>query len=228
MEETTLLWHWLKTMAPTVLISILCGGLIGIERQLKNKAAGVKTNILICVGAALYAMISILLSNANQPNGGPMGDPARVAAQIVSGIGFLGGGAIVHSRGTVVGLTTAATIWVVAAIGLLIGIGYPVLGIIGTLAIIAILTITDVFEDRVLGRSMKFQVDLQIMDPDGRLRQEVQTLLLDHELTLEDFSVSPLGEMIKVDLVYSGKRVAHTKFMGELWALSGVKGVRSR
>src|SRR3712207_3170052 len=99
---------------PKVLVAIFCGGLIGLERELKGKPAGIKTNMLICLGATIYTCISVLISSSHSATG-HYGDPARVAAQIVSGIGFLGGGSIIQSRGTIQGLTTAATIWVVAA-----------------------------------------------------------------------------------------------------------------
>ena len=103
-----------------VITALFLGGLVGMDREAKLKAAGLKTNMLICIGATLYTTISIL--NTQHATG--MVDPNRVAAQIVSGIGFLGAGAIMQSRGSVFGLTTAATIWVVAAIGYTIGAGY--------------------------------------------------------------------------------------------------------
>lgn len=96
--------------------------MIGLEREISGKQAGLRTNILICVGAALLSDISVKIGRLD--NGGVIGDPARIAAQIVSGVGFLGAGTILQSRGTVVGLTTAATLWVVAAIGIAVGAGY--------------------------------------------------------------------------------------------------------
>src|SRR5689334_5071130 len=110
-------WTFLELLqffGPKVLFSVLCGGLIGLERELKNKPAGIKTNILMCLGATLYTSTSVLISSIHAASG-HYGDPGRLAAQIVSGIGFLGGGTIIQARGTVLGLTTAATIWTVAA-----------------------------------------------------------------------------------------------------------------
>ena len=101
--------------------AILIGFIIGLNRELSNKAAGIKTNIMICIGATLYTSISVL--NVSPEIAGQ--DPNRLAAQIVSGIGFLGAGAIMRSDGHISGLTTAATIWVVAALGVTIGFGYP-------------------------------------------------------------------------------------------------------
>jgi putative Mg2+ transporter-C (MgtC) family protein len=102
------------------MLAVVLGGAIGLERELKGKPAGLRTNILICMGATLLTDVSISLGTLN---GARVGDPARLAAQIVSGVGFLGAGTIMQSAGTVTGLTSAATIWVVAAIGIAIGSG---------------------------------------------------------------------------------------------------------
>ena len=99
---------------------MVLGGAIGLERELKAKPAGLRTNILICMGATLLTHVS---SEIVMQNGSRVGDPARLAAQIVSGVGFLGAGTIMQGSGMVTGLTSAATIWVVAAIGIAIGAG---------------------------------------------------------------------------------------------------------
>jgi putative Mg2+ transporter-C (MgtC) family protein len=113
-------------------LATLLGGAIGLERELGGKPAGLRTNILICIGAVLYTKLSMTMAGANA-------DPTRIAAQIVTGVGFIGAGTILHARGAVVGLTSAATIWVVAAIGVALGAGnYPeALG--ATLLVIAVL-----------------------------------------------------------------------------------------
>jgi len=100
-------------------LAVVLGGAIGIERELSGKAAGLRTNILICVGSALLMDLSIHLGDGMGRNA----DPARLAAQVITGIGFLGAGTIMQARGTVIGLTTAATLWVVMAIGLVVGSG---------------------------------------------------------------------------------------------------------
>lgn len=99
-----------------LLIATILGALVGFERERAGKPAGVRTHGMVCLGAALFAIVSI--------NGfSDVGDPARVAAQVVVGIGFIGAGAILHLRGSVHGLTTAASLWVTAAIGLAVGVG---------------------------------------------------------------------------------------------------------
>jgi putative Mg2+ transporter-C (MgtC) family protein len=104
-----------------LVMAVVLGGAVGLEREIAGKPAGLRTNILICVGAALITDISIEIVRG--ADGSRLGDPARLAAQIVSGIGFIGAGTIMQARGTVTGLTSAATIWVVAAIGITIGAG---------------------------------------------------------------------------------------------------------
>ena len=100
---------------------MVLGGAIGLEREIKGKPAGLRTNILICVGATLLTDVSLTIGIVE--NGQRVGDPARLAAQIVSGIGFIGAGTIMQGGGMVTGLTSAATIWVVASLGIAIGAG---------------------------------------------------------------------------------------------------------
>ena len=98
-----------------ILLAVLAGGLIGIEREFRDKAAGFRTLIFICLGSALFAIYSVKLAGTN--------DPTRIATGIVTGVGFLGAGVIMREGGRVTGLTTAATIWLTAAIGMGIGGG---------------------------------------------------------------------------------------------------------
>jgi putative Mg2+ transporter-C (MgtC) family protein len=124
-------------MGVQILTAVVLGGLVGLDRERKMKSAGIKTNMMICIGSTLYTSISLL----NLAGATGMADPNRISAQIVSGIGFLGAGAIIQSRGNIVGLTTAATIWVVAAIGVAIGSGYPGIAIVFTLTILIVLKV---------------------------------------------------------------------------------------
>jgi len=107
-----------------LLVAVVLGGAVGLEREMSGKPAGLRTTILICVGAALFTHLSITIGLISQTSAGqPYGDVTRIAAQIVTGIGFLGAGAILHERGSVLGLTSAATIWAVAAVGMAVGSG---------------------------------------------------------------------------------------------------------
>lgn len=134
-----------------VVTAIILGGLIGMDREKKLKSAGMKTHILICLGAMLYTAVSHL---TNMPLGhGYVGDVNRVSAQVVSGIGFLGAGAIIQSQKGVFGLTTAATIWVVAAIGVAIGSGFPISATLYTITTLVVLKLIDPVYRLMTGKS---------------------------------------------------------------------------
>ena len=105
-----------------LLVAVVLGALVGYERERAGKPAGVRTHGMVSLGAALFAVVSL-------HGFGGTGDPARVAAQIVTGIGFLGAGAILHQRNSVHGLTTAASLWVTAAIGLAVGVGMVIMSL---------------------------------------------------------------------------------------------------
>jgi len=122
---------WTSDIAP-VLLAVGCGAVIGLERQLKHKPAGLRTNILICLGAAVFTLISERMA-------GEQDSITRIAAQIVTGVGFLGAGAVIQDRGGVHGLTTAATIWLVASIGMGCGARLYPLAIITTVIAIVVL-----------------------------------------------------------------------------------------
>lgn len=120
-------------------LSILLCGLIGLERKFYHKPAGFRTNIMVGLGSTLLMIMGIyILSEFNEGN---TVDITRLAGQVVTGIGFLGAGAIIQSRGSVHGLTTAASIWMVAAIGMTIGLGYYFAAIAATLATLIVLVV---------------------------------------------------------------------------------------
>ncbi|MCP4540498.1 MAG: MgtC/SapB family protein [Chloroflexi bacterium] len=121
-----------------ICLAILVGGLIGAEREFRDKAAGFRTIIFICVGSALFTIFSSKIGGA--------GDPVRIAANIVSGVGFLGAGAIMRGEGQVIGLTTAATVWLAAALGMGIGGGYYLIAIAAAVAILVVLWLFPIVE----------------------------------------------------------------------------------
>jgi putative Mg2+ transporter-C (MgtC) family protein len=127
-----------------LLLAMALGGAIGWDREQARKPAGLRTNILICVGAALLSDLSVQMAAVTES-----ADPARIAAQIVTGVGFLGAGTIIHERGSVTGLTTAATLWVVAAIGLAVGLGAIVEAVGTTFLVLVALVPLRRFEARV-------------------------------------------------------------------------------
>jgi len=116
----------------SIVLAVVLGAAIGIEREFSGKAAGLRTNILICLGAAVFTIISKRMAGGDD-------SLTRIAAQIVTGVGFLGAGAIIQDRGGVHGLTTAATIWFVASLGMACGAGFYELAVILTLLAIFVL-----------------------------------------------------------------------------------------
>lgn len=119
--------------------ALLCGGIIGLERQLRGKAAGIRTSILICLGTELFVSLGASF-------GGERVDPTRVLAQVVTGIGFLGGGVILAREGAITGVTSAAVIWVLAALGATIGLGHLTAAITLTLITVATLIGVELLE----------------------------------------------------------------------------------
>jgi putative Mg2+ transporter-C (MgtC) family protein len=119
--------------------AILCGGIIGLERQLRGKAAGIRTSILICLGTMLFVSLGSSF-------GGDRVDPTRVLGQVVTGIGFLGGGVILAREGAVIGVTSAAVIWVLAALGSLIGLGHLVAAMVLSVVTVGLLIGVELLE----------------------------------------------------------------------------------
>ena len=140
-----------------LLLAVLAGAVIGFERERNDKPAGFRTNILICLGAALFTILSIEIAGETRADG------TRIAAQIVTGIGFLGAGTIVHFKGNVIGLTTAATIWTDASIGMAFGAGEYRLGIIATLVTAGVLFglvyIEELISHRRVTTLLKLKID---------------------------------------------------------------------
>lgn len=118
-------------------VAVVLGGVIGLERETEGKPAGLRTHALVCLGSALFMMISI--KSPDFFPGAKTVDPGRIAAGVVTGIGFLGAGTILRAGGSVKGLTTAASIWAVAAIGLAVGVGYYLMAMITTGLALAVL-----------------------------------------------------------------------------------------
>jgi putative Mg2+ transporter-C (MgtC) family protein len=147
-----------------LLFAVFIGGLIGIERELHYKAAGFRTMMLICVGAALFTMFSIRI-------GGPT-DPARIAAQIVTGVGFIGAGVILHEKGEVRGITTAASIWAAAALGIGIGAGYLLFAGIATAIMLFVAAVLPLFERRIVRTVSRAYTITTHIEPDRRLQLE--------------------------------------------------------
>ena len=127
---------------PKLIVATLCGIIIGWEREMKNKVAGIRTHVLVCVGSCLFTTTSFILVNHNV-------DPTRVIGQIITGIGFLGGGVIFKHEDKVVGVTSAAFIWFIASVGVLVGIGYLFSSLIITIGLLGVSIILNTLENKL-------------------------------------------------------------------------------
>jgi putative Mg2+ transporter-C (MgtC) family protein len=144
MDLSTQLSAFMSMLIPA-LLAALCGSVVGMERELRDKPAGLKTNALICLGAAMYVHLGELLIQ----EGG--GDPTRIPGQVITGMGFLGAGVILREGGAVLGLTTAATLWTVTAIGLFIGSRHYALALLLTATTVGVLIVLRLIERLLAG-----------------------------------------------------------------------------
>ena len=144
-----------------ILFSIILCSVIGLERELTNKSAGLRTQIMVCLGSCLLTILSIY-GFSTAVNLYPLGDPSRVAAQIITGIGFIGAGTVLRQGLTVTGLTTASTLWIVAAIGMACGCGKISVAVVSTILAVAILVLIRIFELKIMPRNMKHMRKVKI------------------------------------------------------------------
>ena len=180
----------LPLMLLKLAVAILCGVLLGIEREVKDKPAGLRTMVLITVGSALYMIVSELLPLVAEGRDAIVrADPGRVAAQVVTGIGFLGAGAIIQARGAVHGLTTAAVIWVAAGIGLCIGAGFPLLGLGATLIVLIAVLLLDPLRLWLSRRAPVREVWIRIPN-DALILQRTEALLATYDVKKKDYEVN--------------------------------------
>jgi len=156
-------------------LALLIGSLIGAEREYKNKSAGLRTLILICLGSTLFTMISSSL--------GAEGETGRIASNIVTGIGFLGAGAIMREGLTVSGLTTASSIWVTAALGMAVGAGEYYLSIFGMIIVLVVLTLFGFIQPLIDRYKKAVELHITVTGPrgDSGLEEEMDRLRLKHE-----------------------------------------------
>lgn len=204
-----------------VITAIILGGIVGYDREKKMKSAGLKTNILICLGATLYTVISLL--NV-QNHTGPM-DPNRVGAQIVSGIGFLGAGAIMQGKGYIIGLTTAATIWVVAAIGYTIGIGYPISAAIFSLTVLVVLKWINPIYNLIDKESDNDFFHMEILSL-GPVKRSVLELMKNENIEIDEVyqdSIDKKRRLLTL-YIYAHKRVIE-RFSTEIKEVASVERV---
>jgi putative Mg2+ transporter-C (MgtC) family protein len=208
----------LELMAQLALGTVL-GGAIGLERELGGKPAGLRTNILICLGSVLYTKLSITMA-------GGMADPTRVAAQIVTGVGFIGAGTILHARGAVVGLTSAATIWVVAAIGVALGAGFYLEACSTALVVLLVLQGLGRVESLVERVSTTSRVSIHAR-PDPTVLEELEAVVRRIGLDVVQQHSRRENVDLVVDYQLRGPKRLHDQVMVALLHHPGVRTVSS-
>jgi len=172
----------LSSTLARLLLAALLGGVIGLERQLRHKPAGLRTNIFICFGAAMFTVLSEQLA-------GTPTDSARIAAQIIPGIGFIGAGSILHAKASVTGLTTAATLFVVASVGMAAGGGLYLTACFATVIILLVLVLLGQMERAFLLKAFVTTYEVTGRNVDAMLR-EVNRLLDSEQLTMHSVHIA--------------------------------------
>lgn len=218
---------WRDLILPALIRLLLagaCGGLIGVERELRGKAAGFRTNVLISLGAAVFMIVSMRVVGLA---GGPAaGDPSRIAAQVVTGVGFLGAGAIIQSGGHVHGMTSAAMIWVVAAVGMAAGAGFAWLAGIATALTLLTTSLLREFERRVLERCDAITCRLRFHTLSDVTRHALDEVFREHDVRVERASLESDADGTVVTFEYCQVHDRHRRVLGEIWRLPGVAEVR--
>ena len=179
-----------------LLISLIGGFVIGAERELTNKWAGLRTHILVCLGACVFTLLSLqgFPPHANPVGGASVGDPARIAAQIVTGIGFIGGGTVLRQGLTIQGLTTAATLWICAAIGMAAGCGKFSLSLTTTFISIIALVLIRIVERRFLHNNKNYKMVKITATIDKSYQEEVHGHFEKAVKNIWDFSAKKSDE----------------------------------
>lgn len=199
-----------------IFLAAILGGIVGLERELSQKEAGLRTNILISVGSAFITILSIkIAATAN------IGDPARLSAQIVSGIGFLGAGAIIQARFAVHGLTTAATIWTVAAIGIGVGSGYYFTSFLVTILVLIILSLFRYISD-MLERQKKMYAYIIRIEDNAALMIEIKKLLMDLNINYIRANLRKYDSSYEMELVFMTSETKNNLFVERVMPIPGV------
>lgn len=204
-------WHlfqfdpqYLLVVAVRLLMACVLGGIVGFEREYRHhKPAGFRTHILVCLGACLVMLISEFSVKAF--SGVANLDPTRIGAQVVSGVGFLGAGAIIRHGVSVKGITTAASIWAVACVGIACGSGFYTAAVLSTLLIWAVLTFLKIFEKRLQERSVTIALTIESREADTR-DISWDSELKDMGLYINSMDVSVAGGMLHHRILCKAKK----------------------
>jgi putative Mg2+ transporter-C (MgtC) family protein len=198
-----------------LLLACVLGGAVGLSRELKGKSAGVRTNLLICMGAAFFTLLGEVLAGDNSPNRG------QVASNIVQGIGFLGAGLILHNRSRVSGLASAASIWVVASIGMACGAGLYVAAAVGALIVIFALQVVGFLEQRTSLKSYPVTYETRGHDQ-SRMMQSILEAMDHAGQRLTDIQSDAIGELQRISFPLTATRRQHERVRADLNAMPDI------
>ncbi len=194
---------------PRLVVASLLGALIGLEREYKRRSAGVRTNLLICMGAAFFTLLSAVLAGDGSPNKG------QVASNIVQGIGFLGAGLIIHNRSRISGLTSAASVWVVASIGMACGAGLLAAAAVATVIVIIALELVGFLERRASIKIYSLIYEARGDDQTAILRSILDAMDKAGE-RLADFATNAIGDLQRVSFTITATKKQHERLRGRL------------
>ncbi len=200
-----------------LLLAVALGGLVGIERETSQKPAGFRTNILICLGATMIMILSELVLGEGRSTGG---DTTRLAAAVVTGIGFIGAGSIIQARGMVIGITTAATIWTVGILGIVIGTGYYLPAVIYTAIIMLILMSFRRIEDLHLTKAL-FRYTIKAKTTKETLIS-IKKLALHENIRFKEFSHRREGNLSVISFAFQAPEDKERRFSRSLSDLEGI------
>lgn len=192
-----------------LLMACAMGGVVGLEREWRHKASGLRTNMMICMGAALFTVLSGVLA------GPETADKSRVASNIVQGIGFLGAGLILHSRNRTLGMTSAATVWVVAAIGMACGAGLYVESAIATGIVFFSLKFIGILEARSQWKRFVMLYEVRGTD-DKKMFEDILRVLDKGHIRLNIVERDTVGTQERVTFAISANAARHRQLLGEL------------
>lgn len=208
-------------IAAKLLLAVALGGLIGLERETSQKPAGFRTNILICVSAAMMMILSDLLLQGTEAS---RGDMTRIAAGVITGIGFIGAGTIIQARGSIVGLTTAATLWAVAGLGLVIGAGHYLAALIFTAVIILTLVIFRQVESQFLKKNL-YRYSIKTKTPNVLLI-DLKKLAIREGIKFKELSRRKEGDFSLLQVSFQAHEDKEQRFSLGLLGLEGVLEVK--
>ena len=204
-----------------ILAALVLGGIIGLEREMKNRPAGLRTYMLVCVGSCLIMMTNQYIFQATAT-----GDPTRMSAQVISGIGFLGAGTIVVTQHNQIrGLTTAAGLWACAAVGLALGIGFYEAAAISGVAIFVVLTLLQRWDDRMRMKGRTFEIYFEILKEYqlGEFLRTVRNMGIEISgIRMESDEILGDGATAFIAIIKTKKRVLHTEVLAEIRKIPGV------